>query len=205
MDRIRSEEKILNTESAPFVHMKHNFDQPALIDPFVIDLEGQKKNQSNPIKPKDVELTVITGKDQLNIPQEPKKPTDIAVDYDEHKLSTKEVAERYGTLIDNNNALNSQGLTSAKVDELRLIHGFNTMKPVKGEHPVVVYLRKLVELFHILLIIGTFCFVLYAIFPNDEAVIFRSIWEQFCFSSLFSTLIWTFIRNIKVPKFSNHL
>ena len=47
--------------------------------------------------------------------------------------------------------------------------GFNTMKPVKGEHPVVVCLRKLVELFHILLIIGTFCFVLYAIFPNDEA------------------------------------
>ena len=63
----------------------------------------------------------------------------------------------------------SKGLTSAKVDELRLIHGFNTMKPVKGEHPVVVCLRKLVELFHILLIIGTFCFVLYAIFPNDEA------------------------------------
>jgi len=116
----------------------------------------------------------------------------------------------------------SKGLTSAKVDELRLIHGFNTMKPVKGEHPVVVYLRKLVELFHILLIIsGTFCFVLYAIFPNDQGasdnvkyltfkiikkkLLFRSIWEQFCFSSLFSTLIWTFIRNIKVPKFSNHL
>jgi len=95
------------------------------------------------------------------------------------------------------------------------------MKPVKGEHPVVLFLRKLVELFHVLLVIsGTFCFVLYAIFPNDEGatdnveylilkkkikLLFRSIWDQFCFSSLFSTLTWTFIKNTKVPKFSNHL
>ena len=69
------------------------------------------------------------------------------------------------------------------------------MKPPKGENPFMLFLKKLVQLFHVLLVLSsTFCFVLYFISPNDTGAT----------DNVFSLIILIYIFNTILDLFGFH-
>lgn len=74
------------------------------------------------------------------------------VDIDEHRMSHKDVAERYETRINMEKPGESLGLTSQQVEQLLQEHGRNVLTPPKKRHPILKFLDYLRSVFNLLLI-----------------------------------------------------
>jgi Cation transporter/ATPase, N-terminus len=64
-------------------------------------------------------------------------------DVDEHALSVKELASRYGVSIDAENPEGSQGLTAIEAAARVAKEGLNCLTPPKSENPFLQYLKLL--------------------------------------------------------------
>ncbi|XP_027690948.1 potassium-transporting ATPase alpha chain 2 isoform X2 [Vombatus ursinus] len=86
------------------------------------------------------------------------------LDLDDHKLSTKELEDKYGTNI-------IQGLTSTKAAEILAQDGPNALSPPKETSEIIKFLKQMVGGFSILLWAGAvLCWIAYGIqFSKDKS------------------------------------
>eukprot|EP00760_Papus_ankaliazontas_P032430 PhM_4_TR5799/c0_g1_i1/m.26956/K01539/ATP1A; sodium/potassium-transporting ATPase subunit alpha len=90
------------------------------------------------------------------------------VSLDDHKLSLSELAQRYSTRINSEDAMKSEGLTSREAATRLKRDGLNRLTPKVSIPEYVKFLRQFKGLFQLLLIVGgALCFLSYAMEPAD--------------------------------------
>lgn len=83
---------------------------------------------------------------------------------DEHLLSPREVAERFGTQVDWMNMAASKGLTSQQAKEQQDKYGLNQLTPPKQRSEIVKFLLQFTNpLMALLLVAGGLTFMAYAL------------------------------------------
>uniref|UniRef100_A0A0G4HF58 Cation-transporting P-type ATPase N-terminal domain-containing protein n=1 Tax=Chromera velia CCMP2878 TaxID=1169474 RepID=A0A0G4HF58_9ALVE len=86
----------------------------------------------------------------------------------EHLMSVGEIASAYNTPINPEDLTTSPGLSKEDAERLLALHGRNALKPPPEPSKIWIYMTKLMDPFHILLMgAGVLCFVAYA-FKTEE-------------------------------------
>ncbi|KAM9255743.1 potassium-transporting ATPase alpha chain 2 [Cariama cristata] len=112
-------------------------------DVYSVEIYGTKDLEKTEIGDEEEKYKDLKGNKKKKKTEDLKKELDL----DDHKLSTSELEEKYGTSI-------NKGLSSAKAAEILARDGPNSLTPAKATPEIVKFLKQMVGGFSILLWIG---------------------------------------------------